>query len=642
MNEQDSNDLSKVQDLNDRLDSRTRYQNPNDTRSAVREVDTPEVGDKWQGSTPLDTLLTRERIAPETSPFMKKFFVFAALFFVATVVIAGFVFFGGVNFVSSKNVDINVVGPTVTSAGQPIELGVTIENKNNTDLESVNFSVQYPQGSRNATDTSQTLTYVKEDLGVIKAGHDVVRNVRFVLIGEAGEAREVKFSLEYKVKGSNATFYKDKVYDLSVGNAPVSIKIESPINVTSGETFTTKLTLQLNSTEVLKNVMLRADYPYGYTMGESTPNPASSDNVWSLGDMAAGSTKTVTIKGKLLGEDQDERTFRFYLGVSDNGGVSPNFKTIIVSDQRTIGINRPDVGLTISLNGESAASYIAPAGRTIATSVRFQNNLSEKLLNPKLEVRLSGSALDKSSLIVQNGGVYNASSNRIDWNLGNSQGVAELSPGEGGVVAFSLASLADLVGKSGQEIGLQFTLTGTPVGGGPAISVSETRTVKIASQVSFTSAATYSVGSFANTGPTPPKVGQTTSYAIHWSLANTQGEIGNAKVTAKLGSNVKWLLAKSVSSEDITYDEKTNTVTWNVDRLSQGTGFSSAVREVSFQVALTPTNTQVGIAPVLVNAISFTGQDVETSKTVNINNPSLTTKLPSDPAFIQGDDIVVK
>lgn len=639
MNEKD---LSKVQDLNDRLDSRTRYQNPNDARSVVRELDTPEVGDKWQGTTELDSLLAREREVPETSPFMKKFFVFSALFFVATVVIAGFVFFGGVNFVSSKNVDINVVGPTLTSAGQALELGVTIENKNNTDLESVNFSVQYPQGSRNATDTSQTLTYEKEELGVIEAGKEAVKNVRFVLIGAAGETREVKFSVEYKVKGSNATFYKDKVYDLSIGNAPVSIKIESPKNVTAGELFTTKLTLQLNSTEVLKNVMLRADYPYGYTTSESTPSPASADNVWALGDMMAGATKTVTIKGKLVGENQDERTFRFYLGVSDNGGVNPNFKTIIVSDQQTIGIDRPDVGLNILMNGENTTSYIAPAGRAISTSVRYQNNLTDKLLNPKLEVRLAGSALDKSSVIIQNGGEYNGSTNRINWSIANSQGLSELSPGEGGSVTFSLASLSNLSGNSGQEITLQFILSGTPVGGGPAISVSETRAVKIASQVTLASASTYSVGSFANTGPIPPKAGETTSYTIHWSMGNTQGDIANGKVTAKLGSNVKWLLAKSVASESISYDEKTNTVTWDLGQLMQGTGFSTAEREVSFQVALTPTNTQVGIAPILVNSISFSGYEIATSKPITINNQSLTTKLPSDPAFIQGDDIVVK
>src|SRR3989344_339668 len=234
---------SKVDELSDTLYSRTRYENPLEERSAVRGVEMPEVEEEWQGSAKLDELLTHERTPAVTSPFMKKFFIFAALFFAIAVFIAGFVFFGGINFVSSKNVDINVVGLTLTSAGETLELGVTIENQNNTDLELANFSVQYPQGSRSAADTSQSLTYEKENLGVIKAGAETVRNVRFVLLGAAGETKEVKLSVEYKVKGSNATFYKDKLYELTIGTAPLSIKIESPRNVTSGEAFATKLTV---------------------------------------------------------------------------------------------------------------------------------------------------------------------------------------------------------------------------------------------------------------------------------------------------------------------------------------------------------------------------------------------------------------
>ncbi len=168
-------DKGKVEELNDDLYSRTRYQDPLDKRTPVHEIDSPtggsEVEEKWQ-TTPLDEILARERLIPSSHPFMKKLFIFALLFFVATVFIAGFMFMGGTNFISSKNVDISVLGPTSVSAGEIIELGVTIENKNNADLEVANFSVQYPQGSRNPEDTGNSLTFTKEELGIIGAGED--------------------------------------------------------------------------------------------------------------------------------------------------------------------------------------------------------------------------------------------------------------------------------------------------------------------------------------------------------------------------------------------------------------------------------------------------------------------------------------
>ena len=130
---------SKIEGLNDRLYSRTRYRDPLDKRSPVRELESPEIESKWQ--TPeLDEMLKHERVPPKVGLFMKKIFVLALLFFAAAIGISGFIFVGGANFVSSKNVDISVLGPTSIPAGDTLGLGITISNRNNADLEFVNLS----------------------------------------------------------------------------------------------------------------------------------------------------------------------------------------------------------------------------------------------------------------------------------------------------------------------------------------------------------------------------------------------------------------------------------------------------------------------------------------------------------------------
>ncbi len=632
---------SRVDRLDANLYSRTRYRNPLEKRSVMSAGETPSVESDWHGEK-LDDLLAHERRVDEAHPFLKKFFIFAVLFFIAAVAIAALVFFGGVNFVSSKNVDITVVGPAEVSAGEIVNLGVTIENKNNTDLELVNFSVQFPQGSRDPKDSSKSLTYSREDIGVIGAGDEEARNVSIVLLGSKGEQKEIKFSVEYKVKGSNATFYKDKLYTVTIGNTPLSIKITNPNMVSAGEIFTTEIAVTLNSQEPLKNAILRAEYPYGFAVTESTPSASAADNVWTLGDLAPGVTKKVKIKGRMSGENQDERTFRFYVGVGE-GGDNPNFKTVILSDQDTILIERPAIALSILLNGESAPNYTAPAGKTVRVSARFKNNLPDKVLNPRLEVKLNGAALDKASVVAESGGSYSPSTGRISWSIFNLDQKSELNPGEDGEVAFSFASQpSTALFSSAQEIGLVFTFTGTPVGNLEALSVDETRLLKIAAQVSLNSASVYSTGPFVNSGPKPPKVGETTTYTVTLSAGNTQGTVTDAKVTGRLGSNVKWLSAKSFSSEDITYDEKANTVTWKIGTLAPGAGFSAPAREVSFQVALTPAAVQAGKAATLFTGILFNGTDAETARAITLTNPALTTTLPSDPSYAPGDDVVVK
>jgi len=632
----------EIEKLKDTLYSRTRYRDPLDKRTPVKKFDLPDVVENWQ--TPdLDEILKQKRVAPKVNPFMKKVFIFALLFFIAAVITAGFVFMGGANFVSSKNVNISVLGPTVVSAGEVFELGVSILNTNNAALEFTNLSIQYPEGSRDPDNTAVPLTYNEEGLGVIKAGAEIVSNVSLALLGAAGETKEIKFSVEYKVEGSNATFFKDKIFEITIGDTPILLTVVSPSSVTSGESFTTDVTVVLKARDILKNVVLRAEYPYGYKALEATPKAVSDDNVWILGDLSPEDKKTVSIKGRLIGEDMEERTLRFYVGVSDNN--SRNLKITVVSMLNTINITRPVVGLDVLFNGENVPTYIAPAARNISTLIKFQNNLSDKLLNPRLEVTLSGASLDKSSVRTGGSDLYNPQSSKVIWNLTNSLGNPELFPGEKGRVTLKFSSLpGESLSNGPNDITLNFLITGVPVGtvGQKPVVVSESRIIKISSQVNFVSKALRSLGSFANSGPIPPKVGQETTYTAVFSIGNTQGDLADAKVTASLGQGVSWLGASSFTSEDISYDSSSNILTWNLGSLPSDTGFSSSARELSFQVSLTPTSGQIGTTPNLVAGIIFSGRDIIGGDTVTVNNPPLTTNLLSDPTFIQGDDIVVK
>lgn len=639
--EEDKNKLDK---LNEKLYSRTKYREPSNKRSPVKSFDSSSVEEKWQ--TPdLDEMLKHEIAGAKPHPFVKKIFIFALIFFIAAVGVASFVFFGKSTFISSKNVDINVLGPATVLAGGVLELGVGITNTNNADLEFAELTVQHPSGSRNPENTVEALTYTRDNLGVIKSGGETVRNIRTVLLGSPGETKEIKFSVEYKVKGSNATFHKDKIFEITIGETPVTLVIESPESATSGEEFSTTVTINMRSGEVLRNAVLKVEYPYGYNTTSATPSAVMDNNLWSLGDLAPGDEKKITIKGRIVGEDQEERTFRFYVGVADGSGTNYNPRVIVTSAFNTVGIERQPIGLEVTFNGDNVSTYIAPAARPVALAIKYTNNLPYKIFNPRLEVVISGTALDKSSVVVGNNGTYDQTRSRVSWDLRNSSGQPELGPGEKGSVSLRLASLTGvLLPASARDIRLDLAISGVPLTGvgQETLVIKETRNVKISSQVNFTSKILYSLGSFANRGPIPPKVGEETTYTVVFSVGNTQGDINNAKITASLGPGVRWLGASSFESEDISYDEASNLVTWDMERLLSDTGFASASREISFQIALTPSLSQVGTAPNLVTGIVFTGRDNASDSPVAVTNPPLTTRLSNDPVFIQGDDIVVK
>lgn len=638
MNENDS----RVDKLSEKLYSRTRYQEPHDTLSAISE-ETPEARDNWD-SPSIDSMIQSDRRLGErrsyTRSTLNKIFLIAFSFFVVAFLAAGFIYLRGSNFISSKNVDITVEGPISVAAGQPIDLTITIKNSNNADLESAVVAVTFPSGTKDPNDATKALSYVRRDAGVIGSGKDFSDTEHAVLFGETGEVKDVTVAIDYKVSGSTATFHKDKVYEISIGSVPVSMTITKPDNVTSGQSFTTTIALVANSTETLKNVLLRGEYPYGYTYTSSDPNTINSDkNLWNLGDMAPGDTKVIKVTGMLSGQDAEERTFRFSAGIGDPS--AGQFQTSLATASETVGINRPSIGLVFSLNGSDSDTYVAPAGKVVTASANVTNNMPGRLSHAKIVAQLSGTALDRFSVTPQQGGFYDSANNQIIWDESNTPSLAALSAGDGGLFSFQFASLTQLApGKKNQEIDLSTSVSGIDDTNNP-VTISSGRVVKIASEVTLSAASLYSKGPFKNTGALPPKAEMPTMFTIELDLKNTQNDIYKPTVTMTLGSNVTWTNQVSPAG-DVTYDDNSKKVTWTFNTLASGTGFSQPTRTAYFQVSLSSSIGQVGSIPILINNISFNGQDIFTNTPVTITLPPVTTKTSTDPAYVQGNETVVK
>ena len=104
--------------------------------SGMEEIEEEEVKESWQNpeASSFDEMAAKiSKMAGKKHNFVKKIFVFSVAFFVLASAIAAFVFLGGVNLVSSKNVDIKIVGPLSVGGGQEVSFDINIINNNNID-----------------------------------------------------------------------------------------------------------------------------------------------------------------------------------------------------------------------------------------------------------------------------------------------------------------------------------------------------------------------------------------------------------------------------------------------------------------------------------------------------------------------------
>ncbi len=170
---------------------------------------------------------------------------------------------------------------------------------------------------------------------------------------------------------------------------------------------------------------------------------------------------------------------------------------------------------------------------------------------------------------------------------------------------------------------------------------SSSAVVRIISDVGLSAKALYYSGPFTNTGPIPPKVEEDTSYTVTWSISNTANTISKVRVNSTIPPWVDFLGSVSPSGEDLKYNSSTKEIIWNVDKVGKGAGITGELRTVSFQVSLSPSLSQVGTLPIIINDAILTGHDDFANVDVKVYKAGLTTRLDNDPLFPQNGGLVV-
>jgi hypothetical protein len=543
--------------------------------------------------------------------------------------------------VSVDNIDILIEGPASVAGGETLTLGATVYNKNAIDMQLVDLIVEFPEGAKSPLDQSKDLTRERISIGDIKADEVAQKAISAVLYGESGAEKKIKFTAEYRTAGSNAIFFKEKYYTLSISSSPITLTLDALDSVTAGTESSMKITVTSNTTSVMKDILLALEYPFGWSLSSSDPRPTYSDSVWRIADLAPGAKKTIIIQGIAEGQDGEERTIHARIGIQSVTNEK-EIATAIISESHTFALEKPFLGIDLSLNGTRTGDVSIEPGRLIRSDVIWTNNTPDKITNARIEVRLTGTALDRNSVSTDGDGYYDSRTNTIVWEGGRLEDLKEMAPGATGRVGFSFYPVRSGSGIQGNaSILVSVTASGARSGlSGQSHSVetATSRTIKLVSNLSLTARALRTQGSLTNTGPIPPQADKETTYTIVWTLTNTSNNISRAEVRATLPQGVRWTGAISPSDSALSYDGATGEIVWNAGNiLGGGKGLP---KEVAFQVGLTPNVSQIGSVPEIIGSASVTAVDDFTGVTLKNSAPALTTRTTTDIFWKSGDEMV--
>lgn len=599
----------------------------------------PPVKEEWmheeESEAPLRTMMS----------LTVKIFIAALVFFVIASGISLFIFFGGGNVISTKNVDITITGPVAAEAGKEFSFQILVENKNNADLEFADLIVEYPEGAEIKGNREQDLLRTRTALGTVPKGHVLEKLVGTTLFGQEGDEKEIKATLEYRIAGSNAIFVSEKKYSVFISSSPLSLSIEGTREIVSGQEFELAVKLVSNSSDIAKGLLLAVDYPFGFSFIEATPEPVDGNNVWKIGDLPPSSSRVIRIRGVIEGQDGDEKIFKIE-GGTGNALDNRSIKVLFASSLESVRVVRPSLGVTFILNGQALSEFIIFPGKVSNAEIAWVNNTPTRIVDAKFEVSLMGEGLNRQSVSVREG-FYRSTDSTVVWDKSTNPELASLEPGARGSLDFTFSSLPVSRQSSllrNPEIDMKTSVFGerlAEIGGRSSVENSFSRAIKVNSELGMTARGLFYAGPFTNTGTLPPHAEEETSYTILWTVVNSSNTVRGGEVVATMPSYVRWVGAVSPQGETVLFNATNRTVRWKLGDIEPGIGITSPAREVAFQIALLPSVSQIGEAPLLIGEARLQGTDGWTGARLFASGKAIDTRITADPRFKPDDDRVI-
>lgn len=570
--------------------------------------------------------------------------IFAVVFFFGALGYAAFVFMGGGQTITAEDISINIVGPVSVGGGDKLSIDVVIQNNNSVTLEDADLVITYPDGTK-ATDLITDMKRGRMTVGDIKPGSVVKETLDMAFFGEEGDNKRVEVELEYKISGSMALFNKTKAFEISLNAAPIQIIVDGLDRVSSGQDVELELEVTSNSGKDIENLMIVANYPFGFKFDSSEIEPTIGNNIWIFDRFSPTQKETFKIKGKIDAQDNEIRFFRFEAGIVSDDNIE-ELGVIFTNSSHEISVEKPFIDLQLVINDQKDDSIVVSSGEQVFVVANFINSTNNTVSDVEIKFKLEGDILDKASVSAGNG-FYSSSDNTILFDKNNSNQLTAVEPRaqEQFVFSFKSKKTQNQNGISSPQIKISSEVTGRRVSEDSSeerINETDLKIVQVLSDVLLQTFTLFDDGPFNNTGPIPPKADNDTTYTLLWSLSNNMSDLQDAKVTAILPPYISWIDVVSPSIEIVSYDPISRRMTWSIGNVSAGVGHTGNPREVNVQINLRPSVSQIGLSPNLLNNVVFSAYDTFAKTTFEKEITSPTTLLQEQAGALNKHQIVIQ
>ncbi|OGI29830.1 MAG: hypothetical protein A2288_03665 [Candidatus Moranbacteria bacterium RIFOXYA12_FULL_44_15] len=536
---------------------------------------------------------------------------------------------------SEERMKLEIAGPDKAQSGKLLTYEIRYDNNNHAGLENAVLKITYPESFKpeeNPNFKPESLTSGTFDLGNIagRGQGKAIFNGR--IYSSKGALVYLKAEMIFTPSGFSTQYVSQNQLGINVDSTPLEIEAMAPQNVSSGDEINYLISYKNTGPEDLEGIRIRAVYPAGFSFSSSVPRVFEGDNIWYIGRVSAGGSGKVEISGKLEGNRDEIRVMEASVGTFESGAFvaygGENVSTKIVSSP-----------LIISQIVNGARSLNVNAGEGLNFEISYKNEGTIGLKNVIVTETLDSPVLDYSELD-STGGYYDAEKKTITWKASDHPELKNLEPGKGGMIRFSIKVKNVIPIASANDKNFVISSISkidspdipTPISMNKIIAGNK-MDMKLNSKLVLDVKGYHTDPNISNSGAIPPKVGQETTYAIHWIARNVSNDVTSARVESVLPTGVT--MTGKIFPEDakVSYNERNNSISWEIGNIGAGTGILSSPKEVSFQVKVKPSVEQVGREMPLLNSSTFSAKDSFTGADLSVVFEGKTTELREDASL---------
>lgn len=543
---------------------------------------------------------------------------------------------------SKKDIKIEISGPAEVMSGKEAEFEVNFTNNSKMAIRDAELVFQCPEYAENIKDAA----LIKEiSINSIGAGEANKRKFDCRIIGEEDSSRIVQARLDYKPDKLGSRFENSSTFSVAISSLPVSVEVETPPQILGGGRVDYLISYKNISEDSFLNFRLKVKYPSGFSFSSSDPPASEFNDTWDIRELRIDDRGEIKISGKLGGSEGETKQIEVLWGT-----VERNDFIKYAVEKSVSRISSAPLVLSLSVNNSS--NYTANLGDELDYNIFYKNNADVGLEELILKTRFEGEMYDFSTLKTEKGS-FDEANRVITWSATSNPDFLVLAPSQEGSINFKIKlkdrfPISSSYDKNYKVKILSDIETPTvPFGfAEEKVSALNELETKINTRLVINSKGYYydTTSGIVNSGPLPPKVGETTTYTIHWELVNLSNDANSVQVKSTLPQGVEWMGKFSVShgQEGFSYNSRTKQIVWNIGDMPATVGVALPVYRAVFQVSITPSIVQLGQLAGLISESMVTGADNFTGVSLAGSDSAISTDLPDDVRAGREDGRVVE